>query len=255
MKTKRLIALILVSCLFISVACAEEEQGGSVLDAIGGWFGQAWEDSSKWVSQAWTDASSWVSNAWGDASKWVGQAWNDSATWATGIWGDVSTWAVDTSDSVSAWWTETFNSVSGAKDETWSWINKEQKDLHDELVKKYKDAILSAQSGASSAGEELQKAYAELLGKLKLNDTDISKVIDTIKAYAAEKGITAESMEQILLPYLMKLVEDSTAAGNGKIPAIAVAQYLTGIAERLGISNEEQAQLLITGLDEILNAK
>ena len=85
MKVKRTTAVLLSFCLMVS--CAYAESGGDVLESIGGWFSQAWEDTSKWAEQAlddaskwaeevWKDAPAWIENAWGDASKWIEQAWN-----------------------------------------------------------------------------------------------------------------------------------------------------------------------------------
>jgi len=246
MKIKRFIALLLVSCLAFSSACAEG--GGSLWDSIGSWF-----------SQAWKDVSDWVSNAWGDASKWIDQAWKDASPWLTDIWGDVSTWAAQTYDSaskaVSAWWTQTFNTVTAATGNAWSWINKENLAVHAMLAERYKDILASARDGAGSAEEDINAAYGELMKKLDLNDEDIAKVMETITAYAEEKGISASSMKKIMLPYLAQLTADSEGKEDGQIPALAVAQYLTGIVEKLGIGNEDQARQLINSLDELLKAE
>ena len=42
------------------------------------------------------------------------------------------------------------------------------------------------------------------------------------------------------------------AEGSADIPAVTVAQYLTGVFEKTGISTEEQAQQLADGLDTVL---
>ena len=51
MEVKRIVTTVLAFCLLLSTAFAEG-QNGNVLDDIGGWFSQAWQDSSEWVSQA-----------------------------------------------------------------------------------------------------------------------------------------------------------------------------------------------------------
>ena len=51
---------------------------------------------------------------------------------------------------------------------------------------------------------------------------------------------------------MTQLAVDSGSAGNGKIPAVAVAQYLTGIIEKIGLENEKQAQQLISELEMAL---
>ena len=249
MKTRRTLALALVFCMLASCALAGEGNGGFLEDPAA-WLNQAWKDASSWASQAWTDAKSWADGAWGDASKWVGQAWNDSSAWVSEIWGDVSAWAGDASGAIGSWWTDTFNTVT--KDDTWQWISENGKAVLTQLEQKLQEAFASAKDGFSGADAELKKTWRELLKKLQLEDADASRVMDTVRAYAEEKGISADSLEKILLPYLLKLSEDGASAGNEKMPAVTVAQYLTGIIEKLGITNEEQAQELIGGLDEIL---
>lgn len=49
---KRFVSLLLVMCLALSTAFAEENQPKSVWDSIGGWFNQAVEDAADWASQA-----------------------------------------------------------------------------------------------------------------------------------------------------------------------------------------------------------
>lgn len=250
MKIRRMFAIALVICMVVSCSFAEEKKG-NMWDSIGGWFDQAWKDTSGWVSQAWTDATSWVNGAWGDASKWIGQAWNDSSAWVSDIWGDASTWVIDTSDAIGVWWRDTFNTVTETKNNAWEWIEKSQKDLQTQL-KQYKDIIAITQNDVSDAENDVINAYKDLLKKINLNEKDSEKVIDTIKAYAGEKGIAVSSLEKILLPYLTQLAVDSGSAGNGKIPAVAVAQYLTGIIEKIGLENEKQAQQLISELEMAL---
>ena len=99
----------------------------------------------------------------------------------------------------------------------------------------------------------MEEAFTDLLKKLNLEDDDIRKILETVRAYAAEKGISEESLEQIMLPYLVQLAEDGSKAQNGQIPAIAVAQYLTGLMTEKGIGTEEDAQRMINTLKETLN--
>jgi len=266
MKSKRLIALLLSLCLCVSFAHAEES--GSIFDDIGSWFSQAWEDSSKWVEQAWGDASKWVDQAWkdapawletawGDASKWVEQAWKDSSEWAVSIWGDVSTWASGTfqsaSGSVSAWWTETFKKVTEAKDQTWGWIRSASGSVRAKIIDIYLKVTAGERKDSPDAGQTMDEVYTDLLKKLNLNDEDTGKVLETIGVYAERNGMSVDSVEQIMLPYLVQLVEDSSLAKNGQIPAIAVAQFLTGIMVEEKIGTEEDAQRMIHTLKETLD--
>ena len=252
---KRFVALILSLVMSCSIALAEEEQPKSVWDSIGGWFGQAWEDTSGWVSQAWSDASKWVEGAWGDASKWVEQAWNDSSQWVTDIWGDVSTWASETYESTSgtigAWWAETFNKVTDTADNPWKWLADESKALQPEALEtlsSVKEAVISNDSDAEA---KVKAAFTTLLKRLNLNDEDSQRVWDTIDAYANQKGISKLAASKLALPYLFQLTIDSTETSEG-IPAIAIAQYLTAIIEKLGINTTDMADQLVNQLNEVL---
>lgn len=266
MLIKKLVAVLLSVCIFVSVAYAEDSE--NVLDSIGNWFGQAWEDSSKWAEQAWDDASkwaeqawkdahAWLENAWGDASKWIEQMWNDASPKLNEIWGDVSSWATGVYNSVtgdvSAWWTETFKKVTEAKDQAWGWIKSTSEDVRAKIIEKYLELFSKGQNGSSDSDKTMEEEYTDLLKKLNLNDDDVVKIMETIKVYADQNGIAVETLEEIMLPYLVMLIEDASLAQNGQIPAIAVAQYLTGIMVEEGIGSEEDAQRMINTLKEALN--
>ena len=266
---KRIIAVFLILCCLINTfACAES--GGGLLDGIGSWFSRAWEDTSKWVEQAWKDtsewaeqawkdASAWFSGAWGDASEWIEQAWKEVSPKLNEIWGDVSAWAAGTyesvSGSVSAWWADTFKDVTEAKDRAWGWIRETSADLGTQAAGKYQEVVSLIQNGSTEAGESVEEVFADLLKKLKLNDGDISKVLDTVKVYAQQREIAVESVEKVMLPYLVQLTEDGSKAQNGQIPAVAVAQYLTGIMVEEGIGTEEDAQRMLNTMKETLNVQ
>lgn len=253
---KRFATLVLILIMSCSFALAEEEQPKSVWDSIGGWFGQAWEDTSGWVSQAWSDASKWVEGAWGDASKWVEQAWNDSSQWVTDIWGDVSTWASETyesaSGSIGAWWAETFNTVTETTSNPWEWLTAEAKTLQPEALKTLSDVKEAAMSNGSDAEEKVEVVFLAMLKTLKLNDEDSEKVWSTVEAYANQKGISKLAASKLALPYLFQLTIDSTETQEG-IPAIAIAQYLTAIVEKLNVSTTEVASQFVDQLNEVLN--
>lgn len=246
---KRFLSIVICLCLIVP-SCTFAEEGGSVFDSIENWFKQAWDNSSAWVSQAWNDSASWVSNAWGDASEWVGQAWNDSSKWVSDIWGDVSAWAVDSYNSVSGtigtWWNDTFNKTT-VIDEAWvsdDAVAQAFNSLQEYLIKYKINTLLNGKAS-------VHDLITQLLANLKLNDADTKRVLDTIQAYAEEKGISVSAMEAIMLPYLLQLTIDSESLGNASIPAVAVAQYLTGVVEKLGIKTEEEAQLLAKRVHQI----
>lgn len=253
---KRFFAVLLIGSMMFSMAAAEEEEHKSVLDSIGGWFGQAWEDTSGWVSQAWSDASKWVEGAWGDSSKWVEQAWNDSSKWATDIWGDVSTWASETyesaSGSIGAWWAEAFNTVTETTSNPWEWLTAEAKTLQPEALKTLSDVKEAAMSNGSDAEDKVKATFFSMLKTLKLNNEDSEKVWNTMEAYANQKGISKMAASKLALPYLFQLTIDSAETQEG-IPAIAIAQYLTAIVEKLNVSTTEAAGQLVDQLNEVLS--
>lgn len=251
---KRFFAILLVLCMMLPMAVAEEENR-SVLDTIGGWFRKAWEDTSGWVSQAWENASKWMKGAWGDASKWVEQAWNESSQWVIEIWGDVSTWASETyenaSGSIGAWWTKTFNTVTETTSNLWGWLAEETAALQSEtreILSSIKEAVMTNDGDAET---KVKSVFFVILKKLNINDEDSQKVWNTIEAYAKQKGISKLAVSRLALPYLLQLIIDSMESQSG-IPAIAIAQYLTAIVEKLNINSTDTANQLIEQLNEVL---
>lgn len=253
---KRFFAVLLIFFMVFPHAKAEKEEQKSVLDSIGGWFGQAWEDTSGWVSHAWSDASKWVQGAWGDASQWVEQAWNESSQWATEIWGDVSTWASETyesaSGSIGAWWADTFNTVTETASNPWEWLAEGTKTLQPEAVKTLSTVKEAVMSNDSDAETKVKTTFTAMLKALKQNDEDSQKVWDTVAAYAIQKGISKLTVVKLVLPYLFQLTIDSAEAQDG-IPAIAIAQYLTAIVEKLNVNTTDMAEQLVGQLNEVLN--
>ncbi|MBR3334617.1 MAG: hypothetical protein IKG23_10035 [Clostridia bacterium] len=268
MKVKWTTAVLLSLCLMVS--CAYAESGGDVLESIGGWFSQAWEDTSKWAEQAlddaskwaeevWKDAPAWIENAWGDASKWIEQAWNKAFPKLTEIWGDVSGWADgvynSVTETVSAWWPDTFRKVTEAKDKAWGWIQSASEEVRTKITEKYLQLLSEEGKEESDGGKPTEEACRDLLKKLNLSDDDIGKVLETVRVYADQNGISVETLEQIMLPYLVQLAEDASSSQDGQIPAIAVAQYLTGIMVEKGIGTEEDARRMVNILKETLNIR
>ena len=252
---KRFATLVLILIMSCSFALAEEEQPKSVWDSIGGWFGQAWEDTSGWVSQAWSDASKWVEGAWGDASKWVEQAWNDSSQWVTDIWGDVSTWTSETfesaSTSIGIWLAERLTSVTEKASNPWEWLIVETKSLQPNALMTLSTIKEAVESNDNDAETIVKTAFVAMLKELKLNDEESQKVWDTIAAYAGQKGISQITASKLALPYLFQLTVENAEVQND-IPAIAIAQYLTAIIEKLGVKSTEEANQLIDQLNEAL---
>lgn len=250
---KRLTALLfamILLCSVVSFAFAEgTNQSNELWSSLGSFFSNGWNDVTNWVSNAWEDAGKWIDEAWGDASKWVEQAWSDSSTWVSDIWGDASEWV---EENVVPWWTETFNTVTEDSKNAWTWIQDKAnalKNQGNEVLDKAKSAIATI---GDSAEENVKDIFLSLLADLDLCETDADKVWETIQAYAEEKGISPISAAKLAIPYLLKLNADADQEG-GKIPAVAIAQYLTGIIEKLGISNDDYANELIDQLNEVLS--
>ena len=167
----------------------------------------------------------------------------------------MSVWASEKIDAAPAWWTETYKTVTEKNSDAWEWIKKEKDSFCAFLTQKYKEIKESTQSSqADTERTAVSRVYTELLKMLNQDDKDQSRIMRSIAAYAEEKGITDLLMEKIMLPYLTKLVFDREIAGDTSIPAVAVVQYLTGIAEKINIQSESQAQELAADLDEVLEA-
>ena len=106
---KRLISLLVIFCLGIIGAVAEEEkeeQPKYFWQSVGGWFSQAAEDATNWTSQAYNDASDWVSTAVDDAWNWTKGAANDAWNWTTTAANDAWNWTVKTANG-------TWNGITG----------------------------------------------------------------------------------------------------------------------------------------------
>ena len=277
MKTKRIIAMVLVLSMLSSFAYAEEDQSairdivewaeGAWNDAAkwteqawndaASWADNAWNDATKWAKQAWNDAPEWIENAWGDASKWVEQAWNDSSKWVEDIWGDASTWTAETynstSEMVSAWWIDTFNTVTKETDNAWQWITEASQTTKDAIIDTYNDVSDAVSKGSAEAEKSLNDAYLGLLKQMLLDEKGISRIMETLKAYAEGKGILVPTLEYVLLPYLVELAQDAASNVKESISSLSVAQYLTGICEKAKIQTEEKAESLIKQIKDILN--
>lgn len=256
--TRKMLALItamIILCGSFCSALAEEEKKGP-FDSIGSFFSDTWKDVSTWAGNAWGDVSSWTANAWGDASAWVGQAWNDTATWATDIWGDVSTWASESyanaSESVSTWWTETFSTVTDTSKDVWAWLKESALTLSDNQ-KVYLERMQTViSSDAEDNGMAVKELFQDLLHEVGITGDDAERIWRTVDAYAESKGLSALTTVKLSLPYLFQLVVDEQSEENRSIPAIAIAQYLTGVIEKLGVTNNDIADSLVVSLNEVL---
>lgn len=261
-----LIVALIVVCNCICSGLAEEESDG-LFGSIGSFFSSAWSDVNDWTETALGDAASWVETirddaaswteaAWGDASSWVTRVWDETATWTTDIWGDVSAWATETysgaSESVSTWWVETFGTVTDTSKDIWAWLEGSASKLSAEK-KEYLDRISAIVSSSKETAEEaVKELFDELLNEMGITGDDVEKIWQSVKAYAESKGISAIEVAKLSLPYLFRLSVDEQSESNGEIPPIAIAQYLTGIVEKLGVETDEIADELLNALREVL---
>ena len=208
MKIKRFIAMTLVLCLVSSFAFAEENEG-SVLD---------------WLRNAWEDTKNWTENAWNDTTTWTGDAWNN----------------------VKGWWVDTFQTVTDKTNGALEWVGNESEAFKSTLKEKYTDIAAAAKDGIANAGESIKNVYEDLLKKLNLNEIDTAKILETLKVYADKIGVSVTTVAAALLPYLVKIVIESTVTGKS-IPAVAVAMFLTAVIDKLDVTTEEQAEQLVDG--------
>lgn len=255
---KKGLAVILAAMIVCSsFSCALAEDRKSPWDALGSFFSDSWKEISDWAENTWNEVSGWVESAWGDASGWIEQAWNETSTWAVEIWGDASTWASESyesaSDSVTAWWIDTFETVTDTSTSVWEWIKDSA-----QLSSKQPPRFVKLKSAISAQDEEeaqtaIKEVYDELLREIGIEGADAEKIWDSVCAYADQKGISRITVAKLSLPYLAKLAEDGSAEPSGSIPAVAIAQYLTGVIEKLGVQSDDIANKLVVSLMEVLN--
>jgi len=166
------------------------------------------------------------------------------------IWGDASTWVTETahtvSESVSNWWVDTFQTVTDKTNGALEWVGNESEAFKSTLKEKYTDIAAAAKDGIANAGESIKNVYEDLLKKLNLNEIDTAKILETLKVYADKIGVSVTTVAAALLPYLVKIVIESTVTGKS-IPAVAVAMFLTAVIDKLDVTTEEQAEQLVDG--------
>ena len=170
MNMKQFVALLLVFCLVISNAYAEEENS-SIFNTIGNWFNQAVEDTSNWASQAWSDVSVWAGQAWEDSSKWVSQAWEDSSVWASTNWDGFTIW---------------MNTVVSGN--PYSWIPNE---ILDNGLFAY-DIFVDLRDflDGDPNREELRSRFMEYLSELSLLNEDKDILWNTLQDWSDEKSLS-----------------------------------------------------------------
>lgn len=213
--------------------------------------------AEKW-SSAQEKAASWISETWGSVAKRIDRVWNDSTDWASTVWSDVSTWAEDTwnrsADTLSAWWVSAFNRVTEKKEKVWSWLAEKADTLRQKkqaLFEAMKKAIGEEDSSASSTRD----AFVLMMDAFGIQTFDIDRVWHTIELYAEKKGFTTASTAKLMLPSLLELEDarEAQAENDEEIPAIIIAQYLTGVVDNMELQTEEEARACVQLLNETLN--
>ena len=256
---KRFISLILVLCLAIPSAFAEEEKPNSVWDSIGGWFSQAAEDTADWASQAWEDTSEWAGQAWEDTSEWATNAWGDVSDWATQAWSDVSAWTVqawnDSSKWVSQAWVDSSNwAVTNwdhfivwvntvASGDPYSWVKDVVLDngilAYDEYAK------VRSFLDSDPSIDQIRQKYDEELSELSLLNEDKDILWNMLQQWTSENGLVMEQTSKLALPFLSRLlIEGEPVIGDGaEFSGPVVGQYLLTILEAMNLDSSGTADM------------
>lgn len=214
--------------------------------------------AEKWNSTR-EEAASWISETWGSLSKQIDQLWNDSTGWASSVWSDVSTWAEDkwnrSADTLSAWWVNAFNRVTEKKEKAWSWLAEKADALRQkkqELFEAMRKAV-GEEDDASAKGT--RDAFVMIMDAFDIQAFDIDRVWHTIELYAEKKGFTTASTAKIMLPALLDLQEVHEEESDEELPAIIIAQYLTGVVDNMDLQTEEDAKAYVQLLNDTLNER
>ena len=221
---KRFISLLLILCMVMPLAFAEEEKSQSVWDSIGGWFSQAVDDVSAWSVQAWNDVSGWTVQAWDDSSKWVSKAWEDSTSWASTNWDNFIVWV---------------NSITAA--DPYAWITNV---IVDNGILAYDEYVSTRSFLAGEPNlEEIRQEYDGLLSELSLLNEDKEVLWCMIQNWTEQQGISMEQASKLALPFLNRLViEGETVIGEGaEFSGPVVGQYLVTILEAMNLDSTEKA--------------
>ncbi|QUA52201.1 hypothetical protein [Aristaeella lactis] len=268
LKIKRIIAIILSACLMCSVACAEEKSK-TVFDSVGGWFDQAWKDSSDWVGQAWDDSSKWVGQAWDDSTKWVGQAWDDSSKWVSQAWNDSTKWVGKAWEDSSRWASQAWQDSTTWAAKNWSnfviWLKTITSDnpyswirdmVLEEGIIAYDDYV-SIRTFLSENPDPfaIRKKCYDTLSVFSLLNEEKDILWDMFSRWAEEHKITAEQVGILAIPFLERLnIKGEEALGEDiDITGPAIAQYIITILEAMNINSHEDAESRIKALRSSLD--
>ncbi|MBQ8080441.1 MAG: hypothetical protein IJ240_00935 [Clostridia bacterium] len=267
---KRIVSLLLVFCLVVSTAFAEEEKQSSLLDSVGGWFSQATESTSNWASQAWEDASDWTSQAWKDTSNWATQAWDDVSAWSIQAWNDVSEWTIQAWTDSAKWISQRWDGATTWTAANWdhfivwlttvaagspyAWI----KDVVlDHGILAY-DAFAKVRSFLNSQPsiEQIRESYDEALSELSLINEDKDILWDMLQQWSEEKGLSIDQTAQLALPFLTQLVVagEPVIGPDVKFSGPVVGQYLLTVLEAMKLNSTDAADMRLKILHAALES-
>ena len=101
--------------------------------------------------------------------------------------------------------------------------------------------------------QRIRTAFDTLLGKLHISASDILRIWDTVRAYAEYKNIPLLVARKLVLPYLLELVVEGTEV-DGRISAITISQFITGIMEKIGIDSGATLEEILARLMNTLGS-
>ena len=256
---KRFVSVLVVLCLSVPSAFAEEEQPKSVLDSIGEWFsqaaentadwasqawedtsdwaGQAWQDTTEWTANAWSDVSAWTVQAWGDVSAWTVQAWNDSSKWVAQAWSDSSNWAIISWDHFVVW----VNTVVSG--DPYSWVKNVVLDNGILAYNQYAEVRSFLDSDPSL--NEIRQKYDSALSELSVLNDDKTVLWNMMEDWTEAHGLSLEQTSKLALPFLTRLlIEGEPVIGeNAEFSGPVVGQYLLTILEALNLDSQDKADM------------
>ena len=256
---KRFVSVLVVLCLSVPSAFAEEEQPKSVLDSIGEWFSQAAENTADWASQAWEDTSDWAGQAWQDTTEWTANAWSDVSAWTVQAWGDVSTWTVQAWNDSSKWvaqaWSDSSNwaiiswdhfvvwvntVVSG---DPYSWVKNVVLDNGILAYNQYAEVRSFLDSDPSL--NEIRQKYDSALSELSVLNDDKTVLWNMMEDWTEAHGLSLEQTSKLALPFLTRLlIEGEPVIGeNAEFSGPVVGQYLLTILEALNLDSQDKADM------------
>ena len=143
--------------------------------------------------------------------------------------------------------------MTDSSGKAWSWLTEESGLLKEKAAAATQDVKAAVSATGGQAEEQVRKTFDALLARLDLTAGDADRVWRTVEAYAREKGISTLAAAKLALPCLLQLTLDAAAEPERSIPAIAIAQYLTAVMEKLGVQSDSGAEELLRKLSEALN--